>query len=85
MKKVSVQSSNIKRVGYNPYTETLEIEFRSKVRYIYCPVPGSIYRALLETDQSGESVGSWFHENVKEAGFPFFKVEKGQKVPGSQA
>lgn len=80
MKKNRVQSSNIKKVGYNPDTLLLEIEFRGGVRYVYKDVPASVYEFMLRIDQAGGSIGEWFHENIREAGYEYYKVPKGERV-----
>lgn len=43
MERISVSSSNIKSIGYDQETETLEIEFNSKHIYQYYNIPFNIY------------------------------------------
>lgn len=67
MKEVSsvnrtpVSSSNIRSIGYEPDTKTLEVEFHSGV-YQYSGVPESVYRGLMQSP----SKGSYFHDHVKD-------------------
>jgi hypothetical protein len=70
MKRVSVQSSNISSVGYDPNASTLEIEFHSGGVYQYYGVPGQVYEGLMKA----ESKGSYFYHYIKLAGYPYKKV-----------
>jgi len=57
-----VSSSNIRSVGYDPETRTLEIEFLSGGIYQYFNVPKPIYNALMVAS----SHGSYFHHHIKD-------------------
>ena len=57
-----VTSSNIRAVGYDPGSETLEIEFHSGGVYRYSGVPESVYRGLMQA----ASHGSYFHAHIRE-------------------
>lgn len=70
MKRVSVQSSNISSVGYDPATSALEIEFHHGGVYQYYGVPRQVYEGLM----AAESKGSYFHHYIKLAGCPYKKV-----------
>lgn len=70
MKRVAVQSSNLASVGYNPAASILEIEFRHGGVYQYYGVPGEVHEGLM----NAQSKGSYFHSNVKMAGYPYIKV-----------
>ena len=61
MNRQPVKSSNIKSVGYEEDTETLEIEFASGGVYQYAGVPYEAYKAFL---QAG-SLGQWFQTNIR--------------------
>ena len=61
MDRVSVNSSNVDSVGYNPDSLTLEIEFNSGDIYQYYDVPEYIYDELI----SAGSVGQYLNQNVK--------------------
>lgn len=69
--RVPVKSSNILSVGHNPYTKTLEVEFRHGDVYRYKDVPRSTYKELIEA----ESVGRYFGKNIREGGYEYEKVE----------
>ncbi len=62
MNRQPVQSSNLRSVGYESDTNTLEIEFNSGGIYQYFGVPESVYSGLM----SASSKGSYFHENIKD-------------------
>lgn len=57
-----VSSSNIRSIGYDSKSQTLEIEFHSGNVYRYFDVPESIYNALM----SASSHGSFFHRHIKD-------------------
>ena len=61
MQRVSVSSSNISSIGYDPGTGILEIEFKSGGIYQYSNVSTEVYQALL----SAPSVGKFFYQNIK--------------------
>lgn len=69
MDRELVSSTNIRSVGYDADTRTLELEFQSGGIYQYDGVPISIYRGLL----TASSVGSYFLQNVK-GQYPFLRV-----------
>jgi hypothetical protein len=56
-----VKSSNIKSVGYDQTSNTLEIEFNNGRTYQYFEVPNQIYLSLIEA----ASKGKYFHNSVK--------------------
>lgn len=60
MKRSAVKSSNIKSVGYDAETKTLEVEFSSGV-YAYRGVTPEQHRTLM----SAESIGGHFHKHIK--------------------
>ncbi|KER07065.1 Lysine--tRNA ligase protein [Marine Group I thaumarchaeote SCGC AAA799-E16] len=62
MNRISVSSSNIRSIGYDPDSETLEIEFHSGGIYQYFGVPSNVYDALM----SASSHGGFFAANVKD-------------------
>lgn len=70
MKRVPVQSSNIASVGYDPASSTLEIEFHSGGVYQYSGVSSEVYEGLM----NASSKGSYFHHNIKMAGYPFKRM-----------
>lgn len=62
MKRVYVESSNLKSVGYDSTRKMLEIEFHSGGIYQYSNVSEVIYQSLL----SAGSKGQYFHTNIKD-------------------
>lgn len=63
MERVAVSSSNLVSVGYDPETETLEVEFKNSGIYQYLNVPGFIYERLMSAD----SIGKFFNSEIKNA------------------
>ena len=70
MKRQSVESSNLKSVGYDEFLLVLEIEFKSGAVYRYYGVPSEVHDELI----NAESVGKYFNANVKSK-YNFLKVE----------
>jgi hypothetical protein len=61
MDRVSVRSSNIKSVGYDPDSATLEIQFIDGGVYQYANVPEATHTGLL----FATSKGSYFERHIK--------------------
>ena len=61
MNRISVISSNIESIGYDPSIQTLEIEFKGGSVYQYYRVSSYLYDALM----SASSHGTYFHDNIK--------------------
>ena len=70
MNRTSVSSSNLASVGYDPNTQTLEVEFLHGGIYQYTDVPLSVYEGLM----AASSHGSYFDQNVKKAGYSYRKI-----------
>ena len=68
MDRVPVSSSNLVSVGYEPASETLEVEFRHGV-YQYYNVPQIVYEQLMHAP----SIGSFFSTNIRNA-FAYSRV-----------
>ena len=68
MTRTAVTSSNLRSVGYDPASRTLEIEFKNGV-YQYSDVPLEIYEALM----AAASLGGYFIQNIKDA-YPASKI-----------
>ena len=64
-----VSSSNIRSIGYDSQSQTLEIEFLNGCIYQYFNVPESIYNALM----AASSHGSYFHRYIKDQ-YRFTKI-----------
>lgn len=70
MERQSVVSSNLKSVGYDLESNTLEIEFQSGAVYQYYGVPPEIYEALMRAP----SHGSYFYANIRDR-YPYRRVK----------
>ena len=66
MERQSVSSSNLAPVGYDPSSETLEIEFKGGTIYRYFNVPSFVHEQLM----SANSHGVYFNANIKDK-YPF--------------
>ena len=71
MNRTQISSANLRSVGYDPSTSTLEVEFRHGGVYEYLDVPAARYDGLM----SAYSKGSYFDTFIKNGGFPYHKVE----------
>ncbi len=71
MDYVTVSSSSVAAVGYESETSTLGVRFLDGREYHYFGVPEDIFVGL----QSASSVGSYFNQYVKNAGYAYSKVE----------
>ncbi|MBC6436158.1 KTSC domain-containing protein [Nostoc sp. HG1] len=70
MNRMPVSSSNLASVGYDPNTQTLEIEFLHGGIYQYSGVPSSVHSGLM----AASSHGSYFDQHVKKAGYAYRKI-----------
>ncbi|MEW6765240.1 MAG: KTSC domain-containing protein [Pseudomonadota bacterium] len=70
MNRVPVSSSNLRAVGYDPATRTLEVEFLNGGLYSYSGVPASVHAGIM----SASSHGSYFDAYIKEGGYPCTKL-----------
>lgn len=61
MDRLPVNSSNIASIGYDPSSQTLEVEFLSGAIYEYYGVPDYVYESFLNAG----SKGGFFHQNVR--------------------
>jgi len=62
MQTTPVKSSNIKSIGYEPETETLEVEFLNGGIYQYDNVPLTIYEGLM----NASSHGKYFWQHIRD-------------------
>jgi hypothetical protein len=69
MEREAVNSSNLVSVGYDPQSETLEVEFKKTGIYQYLNVPQFMYERLMQAD----SIGRFFNAEIKNA-FPCTKL-----------
>ncbi|MEV5354646.1 KTSC domain-containing protein [Streptomyces sp. NPDC052693] len=70
MQRISVVSSNLASVGYEPDSGTLEVQFRNGSVYRYAGVPAGVHSGLM----NAASKGGYLHTFVKEAGYPVVRV-----------
>ena len=61
MERQPVKSSNIKSVGHDPNSNTLEVEFKDGSVYQYAGVDTDKHQALI----NAKSIGSHFHQYIK--------------------
>jgi uncharacterized protein len=69
MDRKSVPSSNISSMGYDPATETLEVEFKSGSVYQYYGVPEALYEQL----DRAPSIGSFLNTYIRNS-YPYSLV-----------
>lgn len=62
MNRIPIRSTNMKEVGYDLDTNTLEIVFRDGGIYRYFGVPESVYDGLI----SAASAGQYFHRMIRD-------------------
>lgn len=65
MERQRVSSSNLASVGYDPISQTLEIEFNHGGIYQYSGFPISEHQGLM----AASSHGSYFVQNIKDVYF----------------
>lgn len=61
MELIDVDSSMIKKVGYDDVTKNLVIIFHNNSAYRYLNVPKEVYESLLKVESSGR----FFHSMIK--------------------
>jgi len=61
MERIYVSSSNIRSIGYDPDSMTLEVEFNNGGLYQYQGVPPSEHASLM----SAGSKGTYFSANIR--------------------
>ncbi len=66
MERQAVSSSNLVSIGYDPNSETLEVEFNGGAIYRYFNVPSFEYERLM----AASSHGIYFNANIKDT-YPF--------------
>jgi len=80
MHREPVTSSTIISVGYEPRTQTLEIEFQSGRTYQYKAVPPLAYKVLMSSYSVGVAFAAnirnrYEYEEVTGAGDPTLKLD----------
>jgi hypothetical protein len=69
MEREPVTSSTIVSIGYDPTSETLEVEFKHGGVYQYYNVPAAIHQQFMESGSKGQ----FLHANIKNA-YPYSRV-----------
>jgi hypothetical protein len=62
MERQGVSSSNLRSVGYDSASSTLEVEFNSGGVYQYSSVPESVFSALMRAS----SKGIYLNDHIKD-------------------
>ena len=70
MNRTPVSSSNLKSIGYDLASNTLEVEFLHGGIYQYFNVPKARFDGLM----SASSHGEYFDANIKKGGYDFEKI-----------
>ena len=70
MERRNVSSSNIKSIGYDSATQTLEVEFLDGSIYQYSGVPPSIFDGLMRAS----SHGGYLDSHVKKGGYRYTRI-----------
>ncbi|AEJ06208.1 Uncharacterised protein [Streptococcus pneumoniae] len=71
MKRVALQSSSLRSLGYDPEQQILEVEFSSGALYRYEAVPPEVVQALLEAD----SLGRHFNQVFKPQHYRYRRID----------
>ncbi|NIM30087.1 MAG: KTSC domain-containing protein [Pseudomonas stutzeri] len=71
MKRVALQSSSLRSLGYDPEQQILEVEFSSGALYRYEVVPPEVVQALLEAD----SLGRHFNQVFKPQHYRYRRID----------
>jgi len=67
MDRQRVSSSNVASVGYDPDTQTLEVEFNSGSIYEYYNVPKDVHEGLM----NAPSHGQYLNARIKKGGYKY--------------
>ncbi|BAP77396.1 imidazoleglycerol-phosphate synthase [Pseudomonas sp. MT-1] len=71
MKRVAVNSSSLRALGYDPDEQALEVEFHNGSLYRYEQVPADVVQALLEAD----SLGRYFNQVFKAQHYRYRRID----------
>ncbi|VVE77419.1 hypothetical protein PSP31120_01282 [Pandoraea sputorum] len=61
MEMITVRSSAIAAVGYDPVTRHMRISFRSGGTYDFCGVPKNVYEQFM----ASASMGRYYHAHIE--------------------
>lgn len=64
MDRTPVRSSNIRSIGYDPASATLEVEFTSGV-YQYLSVPREVYDRFMTASSKGQFCGQHIKDKYR--------------------
>jgi hypothetical protein len=70
MIRKSVDSTNLKKVGYDRKTKELEITFQNGRVYVYDDVPEEVFKELLDAD----SKGRYFNSEIRDD-YQYYRVK----------
>jgi hypothetical protein len=59
MERYNVPSSNVSSVGYDPQTQTLEVEFLNGTIYQYYGVPQNMYDQMMQEQSKGQFLNTY--------------------------
>ena len=62
MERQHVNSTNVRSIGYDATTGTLEVEFNTDGLYLYSGVPEAVYSALMRAS----SKGRYLNDHIKD-------------------
>lgn len=65
MHRTSITSSNIRSIGYDPQSVTLEVEFISGDVYQYFNVPEHLYRGLMSASSKGQFLTDYIKHSYR--------------------
>ncbi len=74
MQLITVESSMIHAVGYDPEKHILEVVFNTGRTYQYADVPPEVYDSLLKA----ESKGRYFLAHIRDA-YPYWSVGRSRR------
>ena len=65
MYRTPVNSSNMRSIGYDPQTATLEVEFTSGDVYQYFNVPEHLHQQFLSASSYGQFLNDYIRYNYR--------------------
>jgi hypothetical protein len=68
--RTPVDSTQLRSIGYDATTSTLEVEFRKGGVYQYYGVPAETYRQLM----AAQSIGTYVNSALRKGGFAYARV-----------
>ena len=69
MDKQAVSSTNVSAIGYDPRTETLEVEFMSGWVYQYYGVPEHMHTQIMQASSKGQFLNVYIKNS-----YPYSRV-----------